>query len=133
MCLLTTWEKPKIAKYDFEVYKKLHEYNSTKATSIYQDFIYNLNELYKTEIKETIYRSNADEIDCQWEIDNNHSATPEKIYWYGEGFHAATTKDRLKTHDGNLYLCRIPKGSKYFLDPTGLIISDQIIIEKKTK
>jgi len=47
MCLLTRQKKPIILKEDKVVYKILRD----DMTAVYQDFLYELNKLYKTEIR----------------------------------------------------------------------------------
>ena len=53
---------------------------------------------------------------------------------YAQGFHSALSKKRFKELaycNSSIYKCVIPKGSEYYENLSGLIVSNQIIIKNK--
>lgn len=131
MCLQTKWKKPRIATKDKIVYKLLDDdTNSKKANAPFNSFIYDLGKVYKTKILET---NNWSAFDHMAEF-TLRSTNRKELISIGEGFHSAKTKKRLKDglfSDRNIYRCIIPKGSKYYVGLTDLIVSDKIKIVKK--
>lgn len=118
------------------VYKALITSSKTTANSIYESHKYTLGKLYQTQIEETNYWCCADNVDSKW-LDNNYpewhrGKRTEELICIGPGYHACTTIERTeKLASDPIYECTIPKGSEYYLDATGLIVSNQIIINKK--
>jgi hypothetical protein len=136
MCLITTQKKPSTAEEDIIVFKSLIKTNDKTATIPFQKYNYELGTLYKTKIKGSNAWLASDRIDADWLNTHHpdwHYGTDELIC-LGEGYHATLTKQRayilLNFADSYLYQCTIPKGSKYYKDATGLIVSNQIIINQ---
>lgn len=134
MCLITTQKTAKIAEEDIVVYKGLMQLSETECKSIYQWWVYTLGQLYKTEIQEDdewcAYDSKATTfLNSQFRGWSN-GEQEHVLKCIGPGYHACITLDRLP-NDNNIYQCTIPKGSEYYVDATGLIVSNQIIINKR--
>ena len=130
-------KKAKIAKKDITVYKKLNLY-SDEITSEVRKFEYKIGKEYTTVLTPKPIAGLSEGIDFAIYDCAVNEAYPGIYFSYGvipsnvnlnvisEGFHA------FKREDGNPYntICTIPKGSKYFEDATGLIVSNQIIIKE---
>ncbi len=134
MCLVTDQQQPKIAEEDITVYKLLQGMNAPC-----NEFTYKLGQLYKTEVKESVDRWCYDSLDRKTLNDKYGEKWPEDdtIKCFGEGFHSAVNPDRLRQTNmssmwkAGLYECTIPKGSEYYDNPSDLVVSNQIIINKK--
>ena len=139
MCLVVHRDtQKKIAKEDITVYKELIYLSEYQVGTCYQDFEYVLEKLYKTEItKETPNEVIHTCFDCKdaevlmkaygdsWRIN-------EDLISYAQGFHSAMSQDRFKvSYYTSIYECVIPKGSEYYENLSGLIVSNQIIIKNK--
>ena len=131
MCLVVKkYAKKKTAVEDIVVYKALRisPFNNKELSSIYYGrFIYKFNTLYKTKIEETFDIQFFDDIS----VDYYSKFDVNTLRSYGSGFHSAISLERLRNTFYSKYKCIIPKGSKYIVDRTGLVISDQIIIIEK--
>lgn len=135
MCLITDQKKPKIAEEDMTVYKILLKSMGTYST-MFELFKYDLNVLYETTIKKSSDISCLDDIDedalkktfGQWKKN-------PKLIAYGQGYHSAYEAERLKSlaneFDGVIMECVIPKGSKYYDNISGLVVSNQLIVVKE--
>lgn len=149
MCLITTQKEPKIAEHDLISYKLLQEDLRPILFYITKDnkgfFKYVLGELNKTEIKVGgIYDWQCfGDVDLDWverfTQGQSWSQHPDLIN-FTEGFHSSFTKepfngvtiDRVGTSPKWLmFECTIPKGSEYYENPVGLVVSNQIIINKQ--
>jgi len=138
MCLITNQKKPHTATCDMVVYKLLRK----NASSLYHSTMtYELGKLYKTKImlgtsKYCFDDEDTDEVTkaygCNWSYDYS-------IFSFGEGFHSAIYPDRFTSTVGHsfsgwqgkaIFECIIPKGSKYYKNPSGLIVSNKIIVIK---
>ena len=130
MCLQTIWKKPKIAKTNKTVYKVMYIYGAKEASSQFSRFKYFLNQLYTCDIKEIDDNCSYDDIALRWK--NDLRIEYKSI---GEGFHSFYKKrmcdDMINVNNLSFYKCIIPKGSKYYEDGTGLVVSNQIIIKKR--
>ena len=156
MCLITSQKKALIAEYDLTVYKWLnvdrYSDGSVSYSAPYQKTDYILNELYTTEIAD---------VEGNWDkcaFDNIDSKALDKLYkdsegrdnwnpsWYsgdepadvryiGSGFHACLTLERAKSiefmSNKRIFECTVPAGSEYYLNPSNLIVSNNIIIHKE--
>lgn len=135
MCLITEQQEPLIAQEDMIVFKALRRY----LRSMYEGFKYEIGKLYSTNIKEEKDQSLIccfDCIDCTflsekyegWDYD-----LPEVLKCFSEGFHSVLFIERLDKYvpSYSIYECIIPKGSEYYTEPTGTVISNKIIITKK--
>lgn len=133
MCLITEQRRLLTATEDMVVYKLFED----KFYSPFRGFKYEKGKLYRT-----VFRLGNE--NCFDAIDAEYFNNTYGINWrifigsefksIGQGYHAALKRKRL--YSGEKYLpknrtirkCIIPKGSKYYLDPTGLIVSNQILI-----
>lgn len=155
MCLITAQKEAMIAEQDITVYKlfnvELTPEGEKTYTSPFQYTGYRLNELYKTTIEDTDDDAAFDEIDrnkLNEVFRDSHDRPNWHPYWYtgsepadvkriGQGFHAMITLERaipvLKEwdHSRKIVECTIPAGSEYYLNPSGLIVSNQIIVLKE--
>jgi hypothetical protein len=126
MCLITEQKEPIVLKRKKTVYKVL----TSDLRAPVQDFTYELNKLYKTDIiANDTFESWADNKaakaypDAEWGNYTNVHA----------GFHSLKTKKMCDSWmwAGNAkFECTIPAGSLYYEDKTGLCASNQIIINK---
>jgi len=120
----------------------------------YWDLHYNLGELYTTtiqEIPEDHYGDKCafDESDrlvldslfkdsdgrANWNPSWYTGKEPADAKYFGQGYHACIAMARLTGPDyygsSKIFECTIPAGSEYYVNPSGLIISNQIIINKQ--
>lgn len=155
MCLITRQEKAKIAKKDIEVYKEVIEVykeveiyssiinsNSNIINSKVQGFQYIIGKKYSTELAPKSISGLRIGIDFKVQDEIVSRIYSQICYAYGhiiitndnikvisKGFHSFKTKNRSHYNA----ICIIPKGSEYFEDETGLIVSNQIIIKRIIK
>lgn len=142
MCLITEQKKPIKIRKDYTVYKLVEFLNEKEIRSFYNyNFTWELNKLYQTEIKKSSIL-NA----CYFDLKSKEcyqgkdgikyievlieKLRNEELYSYGSGFHSAINKSRIKSNLYHIAECTIPKGSLIYKDKTGLIVSNQIIINK---
>lgn len=98
-------DKPKIAQKDIVCYKVgCINYTNNTHTSVYMDFVYEINKLYKIKHWRT---KDVKEIEIGF-----HSMAKKPLCRYG------------------IVKCIIPKGSKYYRSK-GLYVSNQIIVTEK--
>lgn len=134
MCLITN-KQPKIATEDIEVLKVLHK----SLVSPFQNFQYELNKIYYTELSTELYGTPCCSIDTNYLNNSYYDYTKSilngELLCYERGFHSCLKLRlgiHLKTGDTReLFKCIIPKGSTYVEDFVGFIISDQIIIKEQ--
>lgn len=131
MCLITTQKKPLVATEDIKVYKLLNKDMST----LYVDYRYKPDILLKTQVRQSDDWSCFDDIDYDYLNKNFKGWTRghKELKCFGQGFHAALSIKRfLKTKSKSdiIFPATVPKGSRYYLDATGLIVSNQIIVHK---
>ncbi len=133
MCLITEQKKAKIARRDMTVYKEMIPVSDDIAKSPYQYHSYILGELYTTKIEQGKDWTCYGPRDERW-LDNNYpmwnlGKQADKLICIERGYHACMTQDRVPEGSREcIYKCTIPKGSEYYTDKTGLIVSNQIII-----
>ena len=142
MCLVTKQKRAKITKEEMRVYKFLHR-NAEKYYSPYQDKQWLVGKLEKTKIKRTNDEEEMGFFDKK--AINNYKAISqfscradeilycgvEGLIFYKEGFHFALTAKRLMDASINkedIYEFIIPKGARYYLDETGLGVTNKIIM-----
>lgn len=138
MCLVTTQKKQYYTKKDMVVYKEVRFYDDNVVKSPYEYFFYEIGKLYETKFSFLNYGYCYDVI-AEYDFDEIRiNRIPFKII--AEGFHSFSNIDRIPLHlkmppaldyPVRLYECVIPKGSQYFKDRTGLIVSNKIIIKKQ--
>lgn len=141
MCLITRQKKAKIAKEDITCYKLVNSTSSTKKVCADNyDFEYTLGKLYQTEmVVNNIPQCYADDLVAEYYKFKPYTMdrVTKNLIHVHEGFHSAISIQRFK--DADYYICfnricvecTIPKGSKYYKDGTGLLVSNKIIINKK--
>lgn len=149
MCLITEQKVAKIAEEDTIVYKEVILLGDEKCMSSIQGFEYEFDKLYTSVTlspKSIIGLRFADDftmhdprvadyyfLDKIVIYDKGEIVTDNECCDYvviSKGFHAYTNFERDK--DSNVK-CIIPKGSEYFEDATGLIVSNRIIIKEIIK
>ncbi len=124
--------KPIEATEDLEVFKAIVTYYQVEdcCSSIYQEFSYIFDKLYQTEMKESNDGNYFDSIDKR-----AYLFPGSKTKFITNGFHSANTKQRLRDHIRyciqKITKCIIPKGSLYYINETGCIVSNQIILTNK--
>jgi hypothetical protein len=128
--------KPKKLKEDMSVYKILDRGDSALWSS-YQWFKYIPNMVYTTEIKKSDEGVPFDYLDKELynvlDLSFSHGVTtlPDHLVFITEGFHSCLNSIRLVSHTNrisSIYKCIIPKGSIIYINGTGCIVSNQIII-----
>lgn len=144
MCLITDWKGSKIAQEDMHVFKVLDKVRSAlyMCNHTYEEGV-----LYKTDIKrsEPGKETFADlyELDLIMKLIDkprsaysfndfeNHILKDPRLQVIGSGFHSVRTYERatMLGHTGRM-ICHtiIPKGSEYYESVTGLLVSNQIIV-----
>lgn len=103
--------------------------------ALYQNFGYEKNKLYETEFSfDNDGPSCFDMIDASY-LDKHYKGWEKpsifpKLCLIGVecDFHAALTEERLNHIGGVTNKCLIPSGSEVYYNPTGLIVSNKIII-----
>lgn len=145
MCLITDQERPFIPEEDITVYKTLTKdlkspyYGMGVFPNLRIDaFQYELDKVYKTEIKETSDTSCFDSKDTQDCITAyGRFKLRTGVRSFGAGFHFALEASRLKDDKKYLYEnelvvveCTIPKGSEFYTNISGLGVTNQIIINR---
>lgn len=143
MCLITEQKTPLIAESDIIVYKQVRnvEDNLNLVLSTNQSFPYTLKKLYETEIKPRVLQrfSYADYIVDEYytKVYGNDYRYNQELLQLAEGFHFYRNLDRvepIKRRNDAFYCivkCIVPAGAIYYVDSTGLGISNKIIIDSK--
>jgi len=147
MCLITKQTTPTILNEDLIVYKEL-KYIEGEIYSNCEDFPYELNKLYQTEIKKTTDLCYNDHIVEQYYnltgfslLGLKEEYKKQHLKSYGKGFHFYNSIERLNLsnepfkNDVLVYQqvtvkCTIPKGSKVYFDDTELGVANQIILDE---
>jgi len=144
MCLVTNQQKPFVADRDIMVYKKLIKNGDDYHSPIQHLFKWKPGEVRHTPLKKVEKNKGIQAYDRRAAIRYYSSFSSDlllsslylnkKSIIIGSGFHAATTRERLgKDYLAKIYTFVIPKGSKYYEDVTGLIVSDTIKMLKPEK
>lgn len=134
MCLITPYKEKKIVEEDMIVYKTL----TPDVRSVLQGFLYELDKLYETEIKESNDYCAAD----QFAIERleyagyfyRNAPKDDELISIGQGFHSCRTIERaeeLVDPNERIFSCTIPKGSEYYEDLSDLLVSNKIIINEE--
>jgi len=125
MCLFATTKRPYTAKRDLTCYKAI----KPSGRAFLHNFIYKKGVPNVTEMKKT---NDKESPDC---IFSKYGG--KTFNTIGDGFHSAKNPERFLNPIANyfgrgLVIARfiIPKGSKYYLDNTGLVVSNQIIFKE---
>jgi len=131
MCLITEQKEPFVAKEDITVYKTVEIDKGDKKgvySSYYGGFYYEFGKLYQDEMEaDNSFESYFGNIVIQ--VYGDYSL--DKYTHVHRAFHSMIF-ERLAFSNRYLTIveCTIPKGSLYYEDKTGLIASNQIIINK---
>ena len=138
MCLITEQKTPLIAEKDMVVYKVME----TNLCSFFQYFPYEIDKLFETEIKhndETIWTAccslDSDYLMQKYKVDcvRDLKGHPKLIclkYGFSSCKSIKVASEINHGYRGTIYRCIIPKGSEYYKDKVGFIISNKIIIKK---
>jgi hypothetical protein len=145
MCLITKDKNVYIADKDIRVYKLFHfdqdvtrdHKNIKYVKTRFQDFSYTIGILYQFDIEHAPVGEYG-YFDDKSYIDNDFQGDYYKIINDGfviieKGIHSCRTIQRIKCLEKQLQIicrCIIPKGSKYMIDKSNLIVSNQIIVDK---
>lgn len=134
MCLITDQKNPMIAEEDIIVYKAMER----GLRSFFRKYPYTLNDLFETKIQQVTNSV----WNCCSMIDGEYlkkrynvkrirdlQGNPDLIC-LGEGFSSCDTLTLALKLGGETYECTIPKGSEYYKDGVGYIVSNKIIINK---
>lgn len=146
MCLITKQKKPTKLTKDLTVYKKVDLINNVPH-SAHNNFKWEINKLYSTKMLPSTEIKMHDELvnDCYSLHDLTYEYVEKeklkilkdkKLVAIGHGFHSAKNIDRFiyGCWGRNVFVeCTIPKGSLIYKDKTGLIVSNQIIMNKILK
>jgi hypothetical protein len=130
MCLITEQKEPTILSEDMIVYKILTRHVFThELVSPFRSFKWDLGKLYSTNItqKEIDLLSDAEFFDR--DAKEPYYMLYSQLYEYSTGFHSFKTKDRARYYI--VFECTIPAGSEIYEDKSGLIVSNQLIINKE--
>lgn len=135
MCLITEKTKPIKIRKDRTVYKLFYKMMNGKLVTAHQYYVYEFNVLYKTEFS---FLDVDSDFACAFdslvdEIYDKFSKRQHRtdLIVIAEGFHSASIPARFRLESDNVIVeCTIPKGSLIYEDSTGLIVSNQIIINK---
>jgi hypothetical protein len=155
MCLITQQLVPNIAENDITVYKFLKKLEKHYESFLYTKFKYFPGVLVTTVIREStdlnfydpISRIKYDEIIKKMNLSHgasragHHARDQGMIKSLGSGFHSFRAERKgdskpnvnLKKRYISLVECTIPKGSLYYEDATGLIVSNQLIVNKSVR
>ena len=136
MCLVTNQKTAIIAEKDITVYKILGK----DLNAIFTNFKYVIGKINETEIK------HSEKWYCLGIIDEEYLNKKYPPRWrrhpdlicLGEGFHSFETEeiakivnDYIYKHVDNIFKCVIPKGSEYYINEVGFIVSNSLIIKEK--
>tara|TARA_R110000868_G_scaffold14414_2_gene67039 strand:- start:39733 stop:40176 length:444 start_codon:yes stop_codon:yes gene_type:complete len=147
MCIILKRTEASIANEDIICYKLLDNYNGRLKSAFYTDHLYELNKLQPVvKIKE------SNDICCFSNIDNdflnknypnwqlNGNMSQYDLMCIGRGYHSIDTLEYaekeliISRFDKTVIVeCTIPQGSLYYKGPTGLLVSNQIIVNKIIK
>jgi hypothetical protein len=129
MCLITPLKEKKIAEEDITVYKVL-----IYGSSLLQGFTYEKDILYETKIEDSYDWCAADsfslEILNKEYPDFRKGFNRDKLICIGQGFHSCNSVKRAQEmkdcKSEKIHEFLIPKGSEYYEDLSGLLVSNKI-------
>lgn len=136
MCtIILKGQEPILAEEDIKVYKSCFE-KENGVKSIFEEFSYEKDIVYKTDF--TFGKKSSDFIASD---DNEYlykkSLNKEEVSSVMKGFHSLMTfdKERLDYYFSKYVFCLfiIPKGSLYYINPVGNVVSNQIIFKEIIK
>lgn len=139
MCLVTEIKTPFVAEEDMVVYKILCNKNG-KICSVIECYFWDIGEIHYAEISfKTPEHLDCTHDDVVYEFYKNYSL--EELIQVSKGFHSAESIERLQkswlwhyveseNNSEHVVQCTIPKGSTYYKDSTGLLVSNQLRVDK---
>lgn len=163
MCLITMQKEPTVLAEDLVVWKEVDGFDHRGrklvgrllpgrkvVKSPYHSFYYTSGETYKTKIEQdkndtcTYDQTARDAIESIlpekyagpfiYGDSTSHAVKDGYIMSYGQGFHFATTRDRIKPLDGSIVeRFVVPAGSEVYFDNTGLGIASAIRYEPENE
>lgn len=137
MCLITEQKVALIAESDIECFKKVIIIKDS-ITSIFYNFKWSYNKVFKTKLVVKTIRVNLNRSDLKSFFYDTVSQDyytnlfpSELLQCISEGFHSFLNIRGVGKYEPlgtTIIQAIIPKGSEYFIDKTGLIVSNQLII-----
>ncbi len=142
MCLITNDKTLYTAKEDLSVLKILTQYKDY-CSPIYQTFKYKYDKLYETAIVQSADWCSWNSADSNWLHKNWPGWTMghDELICIGSGFHSFISMEQF--HDSvhfyitcrarfnnRVFQCIVPKGSKFYKNELGMIVSNKIIVKK---
>lgn len=137
MCLITTQKTALIADEDITVFKVLTENES----AVYQLFTYEIGKVYAEKILDSEEWCCLGILDVDW-LQSTYPTGWKRhadLICLGQGFHSIDNIESAKKVlvEGNenhkIYECTIPKGSEYYKDAVGFMISSSLVVNKQLK
>lgn len=132
MCLITEQKVALIAENDIECFKKVIIIKDS-ITSAFYNFKWEYNKIFKTKI--VVKTIKLDSKSCFYDIASSDyymtHFSSELLQSISEGFHSflnVRSVGEFERLGATIVNAIIPKGSEYFVDKTGLIVSNQLII-----
>jgi hypothetical protein len=135
MCLITKQKRVKIAKEDIKCYKNLAETTDPNTVqSIHYDFTWTMGKVEKTKLKKVFQKIiGADPIVTdKYDTHRSDEEILKEFTAIGPGFHACLTIERARQNadaETSRFEAVIPNGSRYYVDSTGLIVANQMMIK----
>ncbi len=142
MSLITEQKTPLIAEEDMVVYKLLR----SNLTSIFYNFKYVIDKFEKTKIKTDTSKwwINFCSVQSKFLLEkygiNDKFHEEKRLICYTNGFHSIKTIELTEIvekefDNGSYYIHKfiIPKGSEYYEDECGFLVSNQIILKEQIK
>lgn len=132
MCLITEQKVALIAENDIKCFKKVIIIKDS-ITSVYYNFKWSYNKVFKTKlvVKNIKNDSKARYYDHVSQDYYTNLFPSELLQCISEGFHSFLNIRSVWKYEPlgtTIVQAIIPKGSEYFIDKTGLIVSNQLII-----
>ncbi len=130
MCLVTKQKEALIAENDIPIWKLL----TKEKLGYFFSFPYIFNTVYQTKMKiDNIPVNYFDNVVADYYNFKDFIEDSKTLTHIHEGLHSFIDKERIKNYRSN-HLCInsivvegiIPKGSLYYIDYTGLVVSNQI-------
>lgn len=133
MCLITEQRNPLVATEDKVVYKAVKVFMDY-ISSVYHEFRWTLGKIESTEfeIKAGGFGGYADSVS----MDAYEEIYDDYLISISRGLHTASSKQRavevvpFESENCSLAECTIPKGAEYYEDLTGLLVSNQLRLDR---
>lgn len=146
MCLITDQKEPFIAEEGIVVYKAMREIEDNFAYSLLQGFAYKMNSTHFTTIlpsyepryasgydRKTLYKAYSEK-ELNKLMYSYEYGKSSILKAFGQGFHSFVDLVAVFNHVNYrkaIVKCIIPKGAEYYLNASGVCVSNQIIIKEK--